>query len=282
MAVVLLFWIGCGYDHGIDPIPYRIKGMVIFNSGPPLWFVREARVAIAKKFPPENLITDLIYSDPLPFERDSSGVWPDTVHYELVAEVGTYAAAGVLWRRSGEPWDIANILGIYTAPGQFTPKPIVVTADKPIADSVNITADWELAKRDAYVEGDITFKSPWPKETEIVAIAFFPIIPRSQIDFLTLKALDINVPLFREGSYHYRTAVGSGEYKFITMFWKGKTTSIFDIRAIGFYRAQSDSSQPQFVCVQSGEEKKNINFEVDFSTLPAGVIYGKQGVPCEQ
>jgi hypothetical protein len=281
MAFLALCW-SCSYDHGVDPIRTRIKGAVVFLSGPPPWYVREARVAIAKKFPPENLITDMVFSDPLSFRRDSSLVAPDTLHYELVAEPGTYSAAGVLWRKSGEPWDIANILGIYTVPGQLSPKTIVISNDQPVADSVDIFADWALSLRDAYIEGDITFKGQWPQDTEILALAYFPIIPRTTLDFLTVKALDIKVPLFREEPYHYRTPVGSGEYKFITMFWKGKTTSIFDIRAIGFYRSPADSLQPQAVCVDPNQTVNNINFEVDFSTLPFGVIFKKEGAPCAQ
>jgi hypothetical protein len=282
LVILPLLWNGCDYDHGIDPIRTKIKGAVIFVGGPPESYVREARVAVAKKFPPENLATDLIYSDPLVFIRDTSRVEPDTVRYELVAEPGTYAAAGVLWRKSGESWDVANILGIYTIPGQLSPAKVVISADRPVADSVNIFADWALAKRDAIISGKIAFKNKWPEDTEIVALAYFPIIPREQIDFLTVKALDINVPLFRENSYDYRTAVSSGEYKFIALFWKGRTTSIFDIRAIGFYHCEKDSLLPQAVAVEKDQTKSGVDFEVDFSTLPHGVNFRKDGAPCPQ
>ncbi|MDZ7290709.1 MAG: hypothetical protein ONB44_23385 [candidate division KSB1 bacterium] len=281
--LLLLFWGGCGYDHGIDPIPYRIRGTVVFFGGTPPWYVREARIAIAKKFPPEDLVTDLIYSDPLQFNRDTSRVEPDTLHYDLVVDAGTYPAAGVLWRRKGEPWDIANILGIYgidLTRGSFTPKEIVITREHPVADSVNIEASWELTKRDAFIEGDITFKGQWPDDTEIVALAFFPIVPRAQLDFLSVKALDITVPRFRQAPYHYRTAVGSGEYKFIALFWKGKTTSIFDIRTVGFYRCPNDTLRPKPVTVGPGETLSGIDFEANLSSLPAGVSYVKDGGPC--
>jgi hypothetical protein len=250
LGLTLLLWGGCSYDHGIDPIPYRVKGTVIFDNVVPPWYVREARIALAKKFPPENLATDLIYSDPLQFKRDTSRTQPDTLHYELVVDPGTYPAAGVLWRKSGESWDIANILGIYgldLTSGSLSPKSIVINDAHPIADSVDMFASWELTKRDAIIEGDISFKGEWPQGpegTEIVAVAFFPIIPKTQLDFLSVKALDINVPLFQAAPYHYRTAVGSGDYKFIALFWKGRKTSIFDIRTIGFYNCPNDSLRP--------------------------------------
>lgn len=280
---LLLLFVGCGYDHGVDPIPYRIKGTVIFNSVPP-WYVREARIALAKRFPPENLATDLVYSDPLQFNRDTTRTQPDTLHYELVVDPGTYPAAGVLWRKSGASWDIANILGVYGidfSTGSLSPKPIVINDAHQIADSVNIFASWELTKRDAIIEGDLTFKGAWPRDTEIVAVAFFPIVPRTQLDFLSVKALDINVPLFRTQPFHYRTAVGSGDYKFIALFWKGKNTSIFDIRTVGFYRCSGDSLLPKSVQVAASASQSAIDFSVDFSTLPTGVNFKKDGADCQ-
>jgi hypothetical protein len=287
LLLLLLLGGGCSYDHGVDPIPYRVKGMVIFDDVLPPWYVREARIALAKKFPPENLATDLIYSDPLQFNRDSSRVGPDTLHYELVVDPGHYPAAGVLWRKSGAAWDIANILGVYGIDfntGSLSPQPIVINDAQPIADSVNVYATWDLTKRDAIIEGDITFTGEWPQGpegTEIVALAFFPIVPKTQLDFLSVKALDINVPLFRQEPFHYRTAVGSGDYKFIALFWKGKKTSIFDIRTIGFYHCPNDLLRPRPVQVAANETKSGIDFSVDFSTLPGGVNYKKDGGDCQ-
>ena len=287
LTLPLLLWGGCSYDHGIDPIPYRIKGTVVFDGVIPPWYVREARVASAKRFPPENLATDLIYSDPLQFNRDTLRTEPDTLHYDLVVDPGTYPAVGVLWRKSGASWDIANILGIYGIDftgGSLSPKQITINDEQPIADSINVLASWDLTKRDAIIEGDITFQGEWPQGpegTEIVAIAFFPIIPKTQLDFLSVKALDINVPLFQKTPYHYRTAVGSGDYKFIALFWKGRKTSIFDIRTIGFYNCPNDPLRPKPLTVAPNATKSGIDFTVDFATLPAGVNFIKDGGDCQ-
>ena len=279
LALMLGVLLSCEYDHGVDPIRTRIRGNIIFTSLPAPGDVREVRVAVAKRFPPENLATDLIYSDPLTFSR-STNPGTDTVAYELVVEPATYSAAGVLWRKSGAAWDIANILGFYTAPGQLSPQSIVITPENPVAENVNILANWDLAKRDAVIEGTLTFKDEWPEDTEIVALAFFPIIPRTSIDFLTVKALNINVPKFRKEPFHYRTNVGSGDYKFITLFWKGVTTSLFEIRAVGFYHCPTDSLLPKIVTVAPGVTADSIDFDVKFSTLPVGVNYRKDGAPC--
>jgi len=287
VAFVLLVTLGlnvrCHYDHGIDPIITRVSGNVIFMGKFPdpkttPVRVREVRVALVKRFPPENLVTDLVYSDELLFSKDTSRTEPDTIHYELSVEAGTYAAAGVLWRESGKPWDIANIIGIYTDPNELTPKPIVVKPDS-IVDGIDIIADWSLTWRDAIIEGDITFVDPWPRDTEIVAVAFFPIIPRTTFDFLKLRALDINVKKDTTVA-HYRTRVGSGTYKFIALFWKGKKISILESRAIGFYRCETDSLRPKPVVVETGGERAGVDFKAYFSTLPHGVNFKKDEAPC--
>ncbi|MGH7455046.1 MAG: hypothetical protein ACRENG_27070, partial [bacterium] len=156
LALLVLLAGGCSYDHGLDPVPSRIKGMIIFEGGPPPFYVREARLVVAKKVPPENFTTDVILSDPLPFNRDASHTGPDTVHYEVVVEPGTYAITAMLWRREGQAWNIANILGLYGVDftkQEFTPKEVVIDKDHPVADSVDVRAYWLFTKRDASIGG---------------------------------------------------------------------------------------------------------------------------------
>ena len=279
-GVALLF--SCEYDHGVEPIRTRIEGEIIFTGGPPPEDVAEVRVVATKRFPPENLTSDVIFSDRIKYSRGDDYQEPDRITYGMPAEPGTYPAVGVLWRKGGEEWDLTNVLGIYTGsdPLSFSPEEVVVDNDNPVADSINIRASWELARRDASIEGEITFLGDWPEDTEILALAMFPIIPKSTVDFLTVKALDIAIPLFRDEPFHYRTPVSSGTYKFISVFWKGKTTSIFDIRAIGFYHCANDSLQPRTVEVATDSTATGIDITVDFSTLPGGIRYKQEEAPC--
>jgi hypothetical protein len=271
---------GCDYDHGMDPVPTRIQGEIVFANTPVPANVSEAVFVAVKKLPPDNFLTDVVFSDPLPFSRNQQLSRPDTVRYELVADPGKYVAAGVLWRRSGAAWDIANILGLYTERGQLTPKEIELTPDEPVADSVNIIANWDLAKRDAVIEGDITFEDEWPANTEIVAVAFFPVVPRTQFDYIAyLKGLDINVKKF-VNKYHYRTAVSNGTYKFIALFWFGKGSSLANIRAVGFYNCPSDSLQPRWVVAPKDSTVTGVDFNVKFSSLPHGVNFCKDCGNC--
>jgi len=271
--------LSCNYDHGMDPVRTRMVGEVIFENTPPE-YVREAAFIAAKKLPPDNLLTDVVFSDPLVFDRDPNRTTPDTVKFDLIADAGKYAAAGVLWRKKNEPWDIANILGIYTEPGQITPKEIELTAEYPVEDSINISANWNLANRDSYIEGTITFADEWPANTEIVALTYFSQIPRNAFEYIIyLKGLDINVKKFAQ-SYHYRSAVNSGEFKFISLFWYGKGGSLNDIRAVGFYHCPGDSLNPRALTAPANGEVQGVDFTVRFSSLPNGVIFCKNCPPC--
>ncbi len=280
-AAALLLASTCSLDHGLGPIETEIRGHVLFQHPPPA-YAAEVRVVATKRFPPENLSSDVVFSNRVEFRRDLAAGQIDTVAYRIVADPGTYPAVGVLWRRSGEPWEITNILGIYTDPLQFTPKPVTLDEANPVADSVDILADWNLAYRDALVEGDISFHGEWPQDTEIMALGMFPIVPRTQLEFLTVKVLDIAIPLFRTEPFHYRTAVASGEYKFIAVFWKGKGSQIFNIKAVGFHACPEDSTLPRAIQVAPGETVTGVDIHVDFSTLPGGVFYRKDGAPCSQ
>ncbi len=279
VGAVAVLWSACEIDHGLRPIETRILGKILFQNAPPP-YAAEARVVATRRFPPENLTSDVVFSDPLPFRRDGDAGQIDTVRYELVVEAGEYPAVGVLWRRGGEEWNITNVLGIYTDPLQFAPRPVIIDEQQPVAENVDILADWELAYRDAYIEGNLYFVGDWPENTEILALGMFPIIPKSQIEFLTIKALDITIPLFRNEPYHYRTPVASGTYPFIAVFWKGKGSAVFDIKAVGFYACPTDSTVPRSVQVASGETVTGVDIVVDFSTLPGGVKYQKQGGSC--
>jgi hypothetical protein len=280
LLILFVLIASCDYDHGMDPVRSRIRGEVIFNNTPAPEHVREVAFVAVKKLPPDNLLTDVVFSDPLPINIDPNRVAPDTVRFDIVADMGHYDAAGVLWRRKGEAWDIANILGLYTLPGQITPQTIELTAEQPVADSVIVNANWDLAKRDAIIEGDITFEDDWPANTEIVAVTFFPIVPRTQFDYIVfLKALDINVKKFVK-TYHYRTAVTSGEYKFIALFWFGKGGSLANIRAVGFHSCPTDSLRPRPVSVAPGATLSGVDFNVRFSSLPNGVNFCKDCGDC--
>ena len=275
VAAALLGTFACDIEHGLAPIQTKIRGIVVFDGPPPGSNVAEVRVAATKNFPPQNLTTDLLYSNQLQFNRDPNRVGPDTVAFEISAPPGTYPAIGVLWREGGKSWEITNIIGIYTDLAVLAPKEVVVDEQTPIVDDVSIFGDWQLARRNAFLEGDIHFKGEWPPDSEILALAVFPIVPdpNNQLEFLTLQALDFAIPKFREEPFHYRTRIPAGTFKFIAVFWKGKSSGIFDIRAIGFHSCPNDSTAPKTVVVPDGGTVTGVDITVDLSSLPGGAHY---------
>jgi len=288
LTLLLLLWGGCDYDHGIDPILSRIKGTVIFEGGLPAYGdVREVRIVVAKKVPPENFTTDVIFSDPLPFSRDTLRVAEDTVRYEIVVEPGVYAITGILYRRQGRGWNIASLLGIYGIDlnrQEFNPRVIAVGQDS-IVNNLDLRAYWELARQDATIEGEIKFHGRWREDTDFFLLGFFEFIPPSGVPAIP-RAFQFILQRAPRPSYFYSAPVSVDEssksrnYKFVALYWKGKTTRLDSIRAIGFYHCAKDSSLPQTVKVSAFETAKNIDFTANFAKLPNGVAFRKDEAPC--
>ncbi|MFQ5632589.1 MAG: hypothetical protein ACE5I1_27795, partial [bacterium] len=108
LGAIVIFSLSCEIDHGLAPIQTKIMGHVIFDGPSPGSNVAEVRVAATKNFPPQNLTTDVIYSNQLEFSRDPGRTQPDTARFEISAPPGEYQALGVLWRESGRSWEITN------------------------------------------------------------------------------------------------------------------------------------------------------------------------------
>ncbi|KAA0222130.1 hypothetical protein EDS67_27330 [candidate division KSB1 bacterium] len=286
LIAAAFFSMSCSSDHGVEPVRTKVSGDIIFTGPKPPDYVAEAVVVLVKRLPPENLLSEVIYSPPLAFNRDKTPLQDDTLHYELFADPGVYTAAGVLWRKSGAPWDIANILGVHLAPGEvFALQEVVVREDEPVADSVNIFANWEFANRDAIISGKIIYKDPWPANSQAVAVAAIGVIPPGGPAFLptvlgNLKGLNFTLGLFKAED-EYRIAVNSGEVKFISLFWYGRG-QFLDIRAVGLYHCGESQGQlvPKSVIAVKDSIITNVDFEVTFSSLPAGINYCKTCPPC--
>lgn len=295
LSMLMLLWVAtsCNYDHGVDPILTKIKGKIIFTGAYP-GNVTEARLVVVKNLPPENLTTDVI-SEPLSFNRGKQAGVNDTVNYELFVEPGVYPIAGVLFRPSGEGLNIANIMGLYLkiAPN-FTIDTRIEVGQPPGAEDVNIFANWDLAKRDAAITGTIDFKGAWRQDTNFFVLACYSNIPKNSLEFFTewvlagKAAFQLVFQSTPVNSLPYAVRVNSqlgdgadrGKYKFTSLFWIGKNSSLADIRAIGFYRCDNDSTLPRFAATFHDSTTDGIDFSADFSTLPVGAIYRKDGALC--
>lgn len=292
--IALLLSMSCDYDHGVEPVRTKIVGNIVFVGPPPPSDVREARLVIVKNLPPENLTTDVIFSDPLPFNRAKLPAGNDTVRYELAVDPGVYPIAGVLWRHKDRSWNIADLLGLYIKINPNLTIDTQIAVDRDSVFAANIAANWELAKRDGNLAGAIRFTGDWRDDTDFFVLGCYSNIPITSLDFLTevlingRAAFRILFQRTRVDSLRFSIAVNSevgsaaekGTYKFISLFWKGKTSSLADIRAIGFYNCASDSLRPRFVRAFRDSTVGRVDFDADFASLPSGIDYHKDGLPC--
>jgi hypothetical protein len=296
LTLLLLLGGGCGYDHGLDPVPYRIKGAITFLDRPPdWWYIREVRIAAVKKFPLEDLTSDLIFSDPLIFTRDTT-ILEQTIPFELAATPGTYPLVGILWRQADKTWDVANILGLYGVAltrGEFSFKEVVISEERPVADSVNIEAYWPFAvRRNANLSGNITFEGQWPADTDFLIVGSYLNTPKNTFEFFTeiLAGKALFQIIFQRtplASYQYNLGVNSelesGEYKFLALFWKGKTGGVLDMHVIGLYHCSDpdDPLLPKVVKAFTDSTVTGLDFKADFrfAAVPIGIPYCKENCP---
>lgn len=271
-TVALTLLPGCEIDHGLGLLESKISGEIHFvNTDRRPDYVNGVRVVAAVNFPPQSL-SDVVFGNAVDY-----GV--DTVKYELPAPIATYLAVAVVWRKQGSDWNFSNLMGIYgvnTQKLEFELKPVHLTKEQPVADSIDIVADWTLASFDATVKGKLTFVGEWPKDTEFVGITALTGVPdlsnlRNALPYL--RGLDVTVPSFVE-KYNYSMNVPYGTYQLIGLFWKGESTPIDQIKLLGYYRAAPGSDAPGEVSIEPNGTITGIDFTVDFNLLPDGLNPG--------
>jgi len=268
LAAVL---VACNFDTGLGLLESKIRGKIYFlgTEFRPA-NVEEVRVVAASNFPPQGF-GDVFFSEAIPFDRDSAA-------YEMPLPRNTYPAIAVLWKPRGEDWSFTSLLGFYgfRPPLSAQLLPVHLTAERPVADNINIFALWSFAQFDAHVEGEITFAGAWPADTDVVLLGAFTAVPdlKNIVNSLVfLGGIDFAVPRFVE-RHRYRMAVRNGEYQFLGLFWKGRGVAWDKIRAIGFYPASDNPAKPGRLTLPPNGTIANINFVADFNTLPDGVQIG--------
>jgi len=262
----------CEFDQGLGLSPSKIAGRVLFLSTD---FrpsnIDEVRVVAAANFPPAS-IADVFFSEAIRFDKD-------TANYEIILPYGTYPAVAVLWKPRGQDWALESLLGFYgfKPPLEASLKSVSLTREQPIAANIDVPALWSFAQFDARVEGDLTFIGAWPEDTEMVVMGGFNQVPDLENFGLSALAVlgGINFTLPKNvASYHYELAVRNGEYKFVGLFWKGRSIPWDKIRCLGYYRALNNPTQPGEFTLPPQGRITGIDFSADFNTLPEGVKLG--------
>lgn len=235
MILIAVGMVTCKMDNGLEPGPW-IEGKIYIDS---INRVEEGRtgdmvVVVAPDFPPKKW-TDIIKSTPIYFKRD---VRKDTVEFQLPLNYDTYEVVAVLWKPRGEEWSfetISNILGVYTAPNIFKPKPVTINHQEKFISGINIYADFGFVRYGSLIKGKITYRGDFNPDTEMIILASFPMKPETIIDYLFALGWDLTLPVF-ESAYHpyeFTLSVAPGFHKYIAVFWKGKKGSPYDFKKLG-------------------------------------------------
>jgi hypothetical protein len=253
----------CSVDHGLSPHLGKITGKIIFLNRDEDYIKKtdEIRVAVAKTFPPTEF-TELITSSPLPKRAG------DTLSYELIVPFGTYEILGVVWKAREKPWNISDVMGYYRSGLDLLPSSITVTENEPVAESVDVVADFRLVIREARISGTIYYEGEWPANTEIIGLGAYRNVPdpNNIFSILTASSAKIGLPAFVP-SYEYTLPVGVGRFEYIGLFWKAKNAPFTEIKVLGFHADQDFPDRPGAVTLEQDETLNNIDIHVDFNSL---------------
>lgn len=264
IALLVGLIIRCEIDHGLYPIRYVIKGKVIFFKGSPPSNTDRVEVFALKEFPPKNP-QNFLYLGQSGALNLAAG---NEVNYEIQVSPTTYQLVAVLWKEKGRDWSLTGLLGFYTG-GLTTilPDSVTVSRDQPVADSVDIFANWEVVSKESAISGHIRYEGQWPEDTQLLLLAIYKAKPVTDISYLLLENVDYTQPIFADSS-SYRLPVNSGVYNYVVLFWVGKKIKkLTDLVAIGVYESPENPGNPGRVSVNAGEEKSNIDIHVNFNNI---------------
>jgi len=234
LIIIVAGIITCNMDSGLEPGPW-IEGEIIIDS---INRVEEGRtgdmvVVVAPDFPPKKW-TDIIKTPPIHFDRN---VMKDTAEFKVPLNYGTYDVVAVLWKPKGEEWSfetISNILGVYTAPNIFKPKPVTITKEDEFVGGLKIYADFGFVRYGSFIKGKITYVGEFNPDTDMMVLASFPMKPETVIDYLFALGWDLTLPVFESAynPYEFTLSVAPGFHKYIAVFWKGKKGSPYDFKKL--------------------------------------------------
>ncbi|MFX0141922.1 MAG: hypothetical protein ACFFDN_50260 [Candidatus Hodarchaeota archaeon] len=264
IIAVIIIYFSCELDHGLYPVIYKIKGKVIFFKGEPPKNTDRIEVFALKEFPPEDPQNFLYLGESGALDYSKG----DTVEYEIQVFPTTYQLVGLLWKEKGQDWNLTGLMGFYTGDVvSIFPDSVIVTREKPEADSINIYANWETVSKDAAISGKIKYQGKWPQDTSMLLLAIYRVKPTSEFQYFLFDNVDYTQSTFVDSS-SFRLPVNSGVYNYIVLFWVGTSISkITDLVELGVYEDPNNQSEPGSVNVKEGEEVENIDIHVNFEDI---------------
>ena len=265
MSTTIFFWLSCSVDHGLSPLPGKLKATVVFNKEHPS-DTEGIYLTVAPEFPPQAI--NMMFQSPnsLPIDQD-------TVVHEIDLPYGHYEAVSLWWYSNNTESNLADILAIPLDPfNRLLPRQFDITEDAPVFE-ITLYADWRKVQRDAYIEGTIHFGSDFPTNTDITAVAAFSLIPETSLEYLTqMRAIDFSIgPESRNWSaknktFKYRLPVRHGSIQLVALFWLPEHADLTDIQFVSFY-ADSSTQLPARLSLSEETTITDADIYVDWSTV---------------
>ncbi len=259
--IVLILVVGfvttCSMDHGISPLPGKLRVRVIFRGDPPS-DTQGVYLVVAPQFPPHAI--NELYQSP-----NSLPVDQDTVVTELDLPYGHYDSYALWWYSKDSKSNLADILSLPLDPfNQLMPLGFDLDASEPIVERT-LRANWSRVQRDATIKGTITFNGPFPDNTLATAIAAFQFEPKENIHFLAwLKSIDFSIDT---NPYRFSLPVRSGETGFIAVYWLPEHASLTEFKTVGIYEDPNTPGHPGQFSLAPGEIVTGADISVDWSRM---------------
>ncbi|NQT24361.1 hypothetical protein HQ585_03300 [candidate division KSB1 bacterium] len=261
LLIVSGFWIYCEIDHGIAPLPGKLRATVIFKNPPAPENTEGIYLIVAPNFPP-HAINEMYHSpNSLPVDQD-------TVITEMDLPYGRYEAMSLWWYGTDITSNLADVMALpLDIHNNLMPMAFEITPEAPVFE-YSLYANWNIVDRTAAIEGTVSFNGPFPENTAVTAVAAYRYIPEASVHYLSyLKSIDFSIEDNATHSYEYRLPIRHGEINYICVLWLPEQAALTDFSTIGFYRDPDNPEEPGSLRIRAEEVATNINLEADWSLI---------------
>ena len=247
----------CDFNHGIEPLPGKLKARVIYRGDAPS-NTHGIYLVVAPEFPPHAINESYHSPNSLPFDED-------TIYTEMDLPYGHYESYALWWYSTDTKSNLADILAMPIDPfNNLLPASFDITAEKPIVEKT-MYANFSRMNRPSAIKGTIRFSGPFPPNTLATAVVAFKIKPVEAIHFLLyLKAIDFSI---ETNPYEFNLPVQTGRTEYIAVFWLPERSPLTDFQTVGVYMDPNDPSRIGTLNLKDGETANNIDIYVDWSKL---------------
>jgi hypothetical protein len=260
--IIILLFLSCSTDHGLEPIRSVIQGKITFIGQWPV-APSEVRLVSANQFPPSD-VNDLIIGESLPVNVTE-------FDYSFYLKPGNYKVVGVAWRTKDSVWDIISICGLYFAgTDSLMPGEVALTTETSIVKDINITVNRSKARivSGSKITGSINFEGAWPDSIESAIVIASAKDPLSE----SFSLLDLSFSnSIKKGSTNaaYSITAASGTYRAIGIIFL-KTNAGISIDDLYFTQNIGGLVLREFT-VAANETVAGPDFNIKIGPITSGI-----------